>query len=308
VIRDILNIFERRFPGLEIRIYPAAVQGEGSVEGVCKGLRYFSESGWADVVVLARGGGSLEDLWTFNEEVVARTIASSSIPVISAIGHETDFTIADFVADLRAPTPSAAAELVICTREQLIEQVVRCTKTLEQAIRYRLTIARQKLNAQGVERGRSLLHRRIGRSIQRVDDLERSAIESMRRRLREASTRVVEADTRLQRMDLRVRLAVVRRKLESLRHNAEGAIRLRLARACARLDPLRGELAQLSPLRVLDRGYAIVHDPSGHVLRDADRVRSGDDLRIRLAKGELSAVVASTQRVNAAPSDDPPDR
>ena len=113
VIQDMLHILSRRFPGLHIRIYPAQVQGEGSVEQVCRGLRYFSDSGWADVVILARGGGSLEDLWTFNEEAVARAIAASSVPVVSAVGHETDFTIADFVADLRAPTPSAAAELVV---------------------------------------------------------------------------------------------------------------------------------------------------------------------------------------------------
>ncbi len=123
VIRDITQILSRRFPGLHIRLYPALVQGEGSIDAVCRALEYFSNSNWPDVVILARGGGSLEDLWTFNEEAVARAIVACSVPVISAIGHETDFTIADFVADLRAPTPSAAAELVICTREQLLEQI-----------------------------------------------------------------------------------------------------------------------------------------------------------------------------------------
>ncbi len=119
VIRDILHVLERRFQGLHVRLYPAQVQGEGSVEQVCAGLRFFSRKPWANVVILARGGGSLDDLWTFNEEAVARAIACSSVPVISAIGHETDFTIADFVADLRAPTPSAAAELVIRTRQSV---------------------------------------------------------------------------------------------------------------------------------------------------------------------------------------------
>src|SRR6202042_2188469 len=115
VVRDITEILSRRFPGLHLRIYPALVQGEGSVEAVCRPIQYFSESKWPDVVILARGGGSLEDLWTFNEESVARAIVASSVPIISAVGHETDFTIADFVADLRAATPSAAAELVIGT-------------------------------------------------------------------------------------------------------------------------------------------------------------------------------------------------
>ncbi len=115
VISDMLHVFERRFPGLHIRLFPALVQGEGSVEEVCRGIQYFSRSAWADVVIVARGGGSLEDLWTFNTEAVARAIAACRIPVISAVGHETDITIADFVADLRAPTPSAAAEILSLT-------------------------------------------------------------------------------------------------------------------------------------------------------------------------------------------------
>jgi len=123
VLHDMLQILGRRFAGLHIRLYPAQVQGEGSVEQICRALQYFSESAWAEIVIVARGGGSLEDLWTFNEEEVARAIAASKTPTVSAIGHETDFTIADFVADLRAPTPSAAAEIVICTRDSLIEQI-----------------------------------------------------------------------------------------------------------------------------------------------------------------------------------------
>src|SRR5580693_1657234 len=135
VIRDILQILERRFPGRHIRIYPAQVQGEGSVEQVTAGIEYFSRTGWADVVIVARGGGSLEDLWTFNEESVARAIAESAVPVISAVGHETDFTIADFVADLRAPTPSAAAELVIGTRRSMEDRIEGCEIKLRQGMR-----------------------------------------------------------------------------------------------------------------------------------------------------------------------------
>src|SRR6266576_4398220 len=122
-VADMVQILARRFPGLHIRLYPALVQGEGSVEEVVRGIEYFSRTKWPDVVIVGRGGGSLEDLWTFNEEAVARAIAACSVPVISAVGHETDVTIADFVADLRAPTPSAAAELVVPTRAALLEQV-----------------------------------------------------------------------------------------------------------------------------------------------------------------------------------------
>ena len=180
VIQDMLNILLRRFPGLHIRLYPAQVQGEGSVDAICRGLDYFSRSGWAEVVIVARGGGSLEDLWTFNEERLARAIAASAVPVISAIGHETDFTIADFVADLRAPTPSAAAELVVCTREQLLEQIAGCRKKLEQAARYRVVMSSQRLHQLGVDRAMTVLDRAIGRRAQRVDDLEYRLRECMR--------------------------------------------------------------------------------------------------------------------------------
>src|SRR4029077_1724467 len=172
VISDMLQILERRFPGLHIRLFPATVQGEGSAEEVSRGLDYFGRSQWADLVIVARGGGSLEDLWTFNEEAVARAIAASPVPVISAVGHETDFTIADFVADLRAPTPSAAAELVICTQEQLIEQIGVSEHKLLQSVRYRLARAARRLHQQGVERASAVLHRNIGRMQQRVDELE----------------------------------------------------------------------------------------------------------------------------------------
>src|SRR5581483_8320721 len=141
-----LNVLERRFAGRHIRIFPALMQGDGSIEQVCAGLEYFSESGWAEVVIVARGGGSLEDLWTFNEERVARAIAASSIPVISAIGHETDFTIADFVADLRAPTPSAAAELVICTRESIEDRLNAAEKKLSQSARLTMALAARRLH------------------------------------------------------------------------------------------------------------------------------------------------------------------
>src|SRR5271154_625988 len=140
VVRDITEILSRRFPGLHLRIYPAQVQGEGSVEAVCRAIEYFSNSGWPQVVIVARGGGSLEDLWTFNEEPVARAIAACPVPVVSAIGHETDVTIADFVADVRAPTPSAAAEMIVCTKQELLDRIETCRTHAARAMRYRLAV------------------------------------------------------------------------------------------------------------------------------------------------------------------------
>src|ERR1700687_2357484 len=158
VISDMIQILSRRFPGLHIRLYPAMVQGEGSIEAVLRGIEYFSSSSWPEVMIVARGGGSLEDLWTFNEEAVARAIVASNVPVISAVGHETDFTIADFVADLRAQPPSAAAELVICTREQLFDQLRVFDHKLGQSVRLKIALSARALHGVAVDRASAVLH------------------------------------------------------------------------------------------------------------------------------------------------------
>lgn len=272
VIRDILNILERRFPGLHIRLYPALVQGAGSVEAVVEGLGYFSRSGWAQVVIVARGGGSLEDLWTFNEEAVARAIAACSVPVISAIGHETDFTIADFVADLRAPTPSAAAELVICTRQELVDRVAALALKMEQSLRYRLARAAQPLDE---------LDYRLRERLR--------AIAATRRR------RWLALQDRLRARDPRLRLAEGRRRLEAARARALHAVRLRLDRAQGRHRELSGELRHLSPLAVLERGYSIVENEAGEVVRRAAQAPPSSLIQVRLAEGRLRARVSDLQ-------------
>ncbi len=294
-IRDLLNILSRRFPGLHVRLFPAQVQGEGSVEDVCRGLKHFSENGWADVVIVGRGGGSLIDLWTFNEEAVARAIAASSVPVISAVGHETDVTIADFVADLRAPTPSAAAELVVCTRQEVVERIDAALAGLRQVLRYRLTDAARKVHERGIDRAHSLLSRKIGRSFQRVDEIDYR----MRRRMREAlelrQARVRELQARLSAMDLRLRFAGTRRRLEVGEAALLQSLRNRVAAARARLEPLTAQLHQLSPLRVLERGYAIVQDERGNIVKDAASARPESLIAILLAKGRLKARVTGTE-------------
>ncbi len=193
VISDMLHVLERRFPGLNIRLFPAQVQGEGSIEDLCRGIEYFSRQPWADVLIVARGGGSLEDLWSFNSEAVARAIAASTVPVISAVGHETDVTIADFVADLRAPTPSAAAEMLCCTRDELIARIEGAESRMVQTVRYRLSIAGRRLSQQGTERATSLLHRQIGRNLQRTDEKEARLREAVRRRSLTLQARLVGA-------------------------------------------------------------------------------------------------------------------
>lgn len=296
VIRDLLHILGRRFPGLHIRVYPTLVQGEGAVGQVVRALEHFSAGGWAELVIVARGGGSLEDLWTFNEEAVARAIAASRAPVISAIGHETDFTIADFAADLRAPTPSAAAELAVPVREQLLEQIAGCANQLRQAIGFRLARAARRLHEQGIGRATVLLQRRIGRAMQRVDESEYRLRERMRAVLDKHLRRWREMDLRLRGLDLRLRFAGGHRRLDAARERLSSLVRLRLMGSRARLDELAARLAQLSPLQVLERGYAIVEDEAGLLVRDAAAVSAGSAIHVRLAKGRLSARVTSTRR------------
>ena len=290
-VRDILHILERRFPGLHIRIYPALVQGEGSVEAVCRGIRWFSDSGWPEVVIVTRGGGSLEDLWTFNEEAVARAIARSSVPVVSAVGHETDFTIADFVADLRAPTPSAAAELVVRTREELLERVSAARGKLQQWMRYRVTWSARRLHERGIERAASALQLAIGRRFQRLDDLDYRVRDTFRASFEKRRRRVAELEASVRRHDIRLRFAGARRRLERAADGARQAIRLRLSRANARLAPLNAHLSQLSPLKILDRGYAIVENEAREIVKSPSQAPSGSVIDVRLAEGRLRAGV-----------------
>ena len=291
VVRDITEILSRRFPGLHLRIYPALVQGDGSLEAVCRAIEYFSNSGWPDVVIVARGGGSLEDLWTFNEEAVARAIAASSVPVISAIGHETDFTIADFVADLRAATPSAAAELVICPREQILDQFAAYDHKLLQTVRYRLAMAARALHQRGVERASAVLHRNVGRLQQRVDELDYR----LRARIQTAGTlrrkRLDELTTRLRSQDLRLRIARARRRLEAADTAAAQLVRLRVTRAQGRLNPLIAHLTQLSPLKILDRGYAIVTNQAGAIVKQPSDAPVDSKIGVRLGRGKMAARV-----------------
>jgi exodeoxyribonuclease VII large subunit len=296
VIQDLLNVLSRRFSGLHIRLYPALVQGEGSVEQVCQGLEYFSRSGWAQVVIVARGGGSIEDLWTFNEEAVARAIANCAVPVISAIGHETDFTIADFVADLRAPTPSAAAELAVRTGQEILEQIAGTEHQLTQHVRYRLAMAARNLHQRGVERASAALHRRIGRAQQRVDELDYRMRDTMQRGLDVRRRRLGEQTGRLRGLDLRVRFGDVRRRLHMAEAAAVHAWQARAAMAGRRLETLSAHLSQLSPLRVLERGYAIVLNERGTIVKASGDAPPRSTVEIRAAHARLRAqVIESTE-------------
>jgi exodeoxyribonuclease VII large subunit len=295
VIRDMLSILGRRWPGLQIHLYPALVQGPGSVEGITGGLQFFSRSNWADVVIVGRGGGSLEDLWSFNEEAVARAIADCRVPVISAVGHETDFTIADFVADLRAPTPSAAAELAVPNRSDLVELVETLARRQNRAVHLQLARAQARVHQLGIERAGAVLARRLNRAALRLDDAEARSREVLRTRIANARGRLQTLDLRLRRQDLRLRLSGAGRRLSAADQAIVHALVTRLSRSRHRMDQLAASLAQLSPFRVLERGYAIVQDPAGRVITSAAQTPPGDLIAIRLNRGRLEAAVTRSE-------------
>jgi exodeoxyribonuclease VII large subunit len=291
VIRDFIEILSRRFPGLHVRLFPAKVQGAGSVEDVVRGLDYFGRSGWAQLVVIARGGGSLEDLWTFNEEAVARAIAACPIPVVSAIGHETDVTIADFVADLRAPTPSAAAEMIVCTRQELLDRIEANRQRALRSIRYRLSVLARRLHEQAIGRAQALLHRSLARRLQRSDDSEERLRAAMRRQLalRERARRALEERLRL--FDLRPRLGRNRKRLDDTAFRMASIMRRQLNVRRQRFEMLTAKLSQLDPRLVLARGYAIVINQHAEIVRDAAAAPPGSEVQILLAKDALKARV-----------------
>lgn len=288
---DILNILHRRHHTANVVIFPAQVQGDAAPIEVAAGIRYFNKTQNVDVIIVARGGGSVEDLAAFNHEALARTVASSQIPLISAIGHETDFTIIDFVADLRAPTPSAAAELVIRSRQEIEEQSRGLRDRLQRAMRYRMLMARQWLTETAQHGAFARMRDSIGRRQQRIDDLvyrlekaERNMIEQHRRRWEMAAAAV-------RHYDAKRRVAAMRQQLESRTSALLGVFRTLLLRWRSRLERLRGELEALSPLAILERGYALVFDASGKLVKDASQLSHGDELWLRVAKGEITAKV-----------------
>ena len=291
VIADMLRIIERRFRGLHLMIYPVRVQGDAAAGDISRALAYFSQTRSVDLVIVGRGGGSLEDLWPFNEESVARAIAACEVPVISAVGHQTDFTIADFVADYRAPTPSAAAEVVIRQKSEFIETITATEERLVQALRYKLAMCGRRLVEVSIDRPAAILRRKLGGFWQRMDEADFQLRHTMSQRFRRTENRLQRASQSLIALDLRLRLARRRSSLDGLTQRLEPAMTLRLERLRSRLDSLDRQREQLSPLAVLERGYSIVQTGGGTVVRSARQVSAGDALEVRLHQGRLEVHV-----------------
>jgi exodeoxyribonuclease VII large subunit len=297
VLRDILRVLRSRYVNLEVLVYPALVQGEGAAAEIVRGIRALNRLGGLDVIVLARGGGSLEDLWAFNEEAVARAIAASRIPTISAVGHETDFTIADFVADLRAATPSAAAERVVTAKADLQARIAALEERRDAALRLRLARVRARVEAAAAHRVFAAERGRLRVQAQRVDELSRRAEAGLARRVERGRAHARRLRERLEAFRLDRQLAARRERLARHSERLAALFHAGVERHRAALARLATSLDGLSPLAVLGRGYALVWDEAGRrLVRDAAEVAEGQGLRIRLHKGALRATVDSRER------------
>jgi exodeoxyribonuclease VII large subunit len=294
VMHDILTTLRRRFPGIAVLVFPVPVQGEGAAEKIAGAIRLAGERGDCDALILARGGGSLEDLWAFNEEIVARAIYVCPIPVISGIGHETDFTIADMVADARAPTPTAAAEMLSPDRQEWLAQFARLEARLITSMRSHLRNRQQHLDWLGAR----LVHPR-----NRITLLQQN-LKSLAQRLYLAQTASQrQARSELQALTARLHQHSPRPQLQALaltQHHWQArlvtAMKHRLELADSRLRQLMQSLHTLSPLATLERGYAIVQRPdTGAVVTDAGKVRPGERVRARLARGRLDCLVEKSR-------------
>ena len=337
-ILDILRILKRRFSNAHVMLYPVQVQGDFAAREVAAALKYFNRVNSVEVIIIARGGGSLEDLWAFNEEILVRAIVASEIAVITGIGHESDFTIADFVADLRAPTPSAAAEIVVRSRQEFENHLSERSRRLVHQMRYLLSELRHRSRDLQTHRAFRQLELLLRRRRQQVDEFSSLLAIGLQGKFLKSRQRVVQASTRVASFDLRSRGHVLRRLIERDRNALQAALthvltrkrrqftaaRLQFAALdlSARVGRLRRALDQRfaelqkraartlvakrrrleaaalqfeerSPFQLLERGYAIAYDATGNVLRSPDQVALGDDISVRLARGELGAIVRS---------------
>jgi exodeoxyribonuclease VII large subunit len=291
VIRDFLNIVNRRHAGLSIFLYPATVQGESAPAEIEAAIESLNGAGIVDLIVLARGGGSLEDLAAFNSERVARAIASSALPVVSAVGHETDFTIADFVADLRAPTPSAAAELITEAQHKLAEHLADKLHRLERAARFQLLKAYQRLNHVSTTRAETRISTLLHRSAQRLDELSFRLEGVLATQVQLGRNHVADLAASVLRHDPRQQVAHARQHLNDFRARLERDIERQIQIASSSLGSMDARLHSLSPLAVLDRGYALVIAADGVVVRSAAQLSAGDAVTTRISDGSFTSRV-----------------
>ncbi len=291
-IRDILSVLERRYPLLNIRIYAVPVQGDGSAEAIVDALHAINKQKRCDIILLARGGGSIEDLWSFNEEDVARAIYASKIPIVSGIGHEVDFTIADFVADLRAPTPSAAAELITPHQDELLDTVTQYESTLLYLVRDLFSNLHQAIDWLS-QRLQSLHPQQvIQRKQEHLIELQRRALSAVKFNLSEQRNFLSKLLFKFENQSPKTRVQEAKFKLNQLHKQIHSSIELKFEQKQQAFHTLARTLDAISPLATLNRGYAIAsRETDGQILHDYKQVALNDRINIQLAKGHLSARV-----------------
>lgn len=296
-IRDVLHVLRRRFCSIPVLIYPVPVQGAGAATQIASAIRLAAARADCDVLILARGGGSLEDLWSFNEEVMARAIADCTIPIVSGIGHEVDFTIADFVADLRAPTPSGAAELVAPDCNEWARHLSSCSRRLRQALRR--SHARQVDRLAWLQRRLAQLHPGVAlrQRAQHLDELEQRLVRAIGQSLRHSHSILTRHTAHLRQASPALRLISARNRLQSADIAMQRIVHRRVERARTKVELAAGRLNAVSPLATLQRGYAIVSNADGHVVTDAATLSTGHTIHARLAQGQFEARVVVVDRL-----------
>jgi exodeoxyribonuclease VII large subunit len=291
-LRDMLQILERRNRGIDIIITPAKVQGAGAAREIVDAIRLLNKhakkpGNEIDVIIVGRGGGSIEDLWAFNEESVARAIYESEIPIVSAVGHETDYTIADFVADYRAPTPSAAAEIVAAESGDLAARIEYLQNSLARAMNHSLLMRKSQLRDLIESRGFAEAVKTVLSLSAKCREIERRAAEALRARVRNSGSKLQDARRRLEATDFRTLIAVKSSRLDALDQRLSRAAQRNLEAKGANLAVAASKLDMLSPLAVLGRGYALVKDEAGNLIPRAAMVKTGQKLALRFEDGEV---------------------
>lgn len=293
-IKDVLSVLKRRFPNLPISIYPTQVQGEAAAQQIANAIAFANRDQICDVLIVGRGGGSLEDLWPFNEEVVARAIFQSQIPIISAVGHEVDVSISDYVADLRAATPSAAAELVSPDRYEWLGRFEQLERSLLRILQNRLTQQRFHL----VQLIKRLRHPKdkLQENMQRLDMVQMRLNNATERLLNQHRERLNKAERVLQHCKPDSQLATIRQSLMQLQQRMEHAIKMQLQGLQNQLSRQAEVLNAVSPLSTLSRGYAIVTTSDGKAVRNSQQVKTGDTVYAQLHEGSITCSVIDPQK------------
>lgn len=297
-IRDILRVLHHRFAGVQVLIFPARVQGEGAAEEIALGIGWLDAMGDCDLIIAGRGGGSEEDLWCFNEEIVARAIFRAQTPIISAVGHEVDFTIADFVADVRAATPSNAAELAIRSLLEYKQRLTMHLRSMERSMQRILLRLKNRINISESHPIFVRVRNRLNDVARRLHEAEFRMERSTTGKLSRAQMRLMQASQKLRVEKLKTRTSEIRARLERDTTQLDNLMRAQLEAATVQVATLTHRLEDLSPLKVLNRGYAAVYSSKNKLVRSPDDVQFGEVLRVRLAGGELKArVVEEAQAV-----------